>query len=513
MLQKGHSINEKFVLRLRDGVSSIEGNPSARFGYKLGSATTDTRDGVWVDWAWERDCFELRNDRLGFFPMFYREDKAGFGVSNQIVNLLDSASSTELDDAAMAVFLRLGFFLGNDTPFKRIRALPPGSRLSWAGNGLRCEPVAVQSDLKPHSITRSAAIREYGELFQSAVEKFTSGLTEKFAVPLSGGRDSRHILLALLKAGRRPDCCITVRQIPPLSDGDVDIASEVTSFDHLNHVILPRVKAIVGAELEKNRLTNFCSSEHAWIFPLRLFVSQQRFTTVFDGIGGDVLSAGLFLDEARLRLYEEGKFRQLAENILGPEGYLPGMISASFYKKWSRELAIDHLIPELTKYSDRQNPVGQFYFWNRTRRHIAASFWGIVNGSCHVFAPYLSREVYEFLAALPAAFFLDHTFHTETISHSYPEHAKLRYEAKGNTEARSDWLSIADHAWDAIRYCVLTGTRTEFVNRSFFLPRIVKGLVNVAYGTTLPTLFRRAIYLTQLESITQVHELPRRTDG
>ena len=175
MLQKGHSINEKFVLRLRDGVSSIEGNPSARFGYKLGSATTDTHDGVWVDWAWERDCFELRNDRHGFFPMFYREDKAGFGVSNQIVNLLDSASSTELDDAAMAVFLRLGFFLGNDTPFKRIRALPPGSRLSWAGNGLRCEPVAVQSDLKPHSITRSAAIREYGELFQSAVEKFTSG--------------------------------------------------------------------------------------------------------------------------------------------------------------------------------------------------------------------------------------------------------------------------------------------------------------------------------------------------
>ena len=145
MLQKGHSFNETFVLRLKDGVSSIEGNPSAHFGYKLGDATTDTPDGVWVDWAWERDCFELRNDRLGFFPMFYREDKAGFGVSNQIVNLLDSASSTDLDDAAMAVFLRLGFFLGNDTPlnvFERCRQAHDclGPATACVATPLPCNP-------------------------------------------------------------------------------------------------------------------------------------------------------------------------------------------------------------------------------------------------------------------------------------------------------------------------------------------------------------------------------------
>ena len=35
--------------------------------------------------------------------------------------------------AAIAVYIKLGGFLGNDTPFRAIRALPPGGRLVAEG--------------------------------------------------------------------------------------------------------------------------------------------------------------------------------------------------------------------------------------------------------------------------------------------------------------------------------------------------------------------------------------------
>jgi asparagine synthase (glutamine-hydrolysing) len=96
------------------------------------------------------------------------------------------------------------------------------------------------------------------------------------------------------------------------------------------------------------------------------------------------------------------------------------MLQPALLEKWNRELALCRLIPELEKHTDSPNPVGQFYFWNRTRREIATSCWGLLNDPCHVLAPYLSREVCDFLSALPAEYFLDHNFHTEAIIRHYP---------------------------------------------------------------------------------------------
>ena len=501
MIHKGRSINEKFILRSKDGAISVSGNASAEFGYRMGSGESEADDGVWVDWAWGNDRFELKNDRLGLYPMFYHRDRNGFGVSNAIADLIGSGCSTELDDAAIAVFLRLGFYLGNDTPFKAIRALPPGAVLSWGSNGFRLESAALRSESSRASLPPRAAVEAYGELFQSAIEKFVTGENEKVALPLSGGRDSRQILFALLKANRRPDSCITVMPIPPRSEDDAAIASEVARFDKMNHVVLPQAADLLGMELEKNRLTNFCADEHAWILPLRIYLNKHSFTSVFDGIGGDVLVTDVELNRERLRLYAKSDLRELAEDILGPEGYLPNMIRPDSYAKWGRELAVEHLIPELEKYRGSPNPIGQFYFWTRTRREIAASPWGILNDPCHVFAPYLSKEVFAFLAALPASYLLDRDFRTEAIARYYPEHAHLPYETEGLPPTRIDRKRIAGYASDAARYCLFPGGSRKHANASFFLPRIAKGLLNVAYGTNLHALFNKAVYLTQLEEL------------
>lgn len=54
------------------------------------------------------------------------------GISTSLVQLLELGAPGEWNDAAMAVFLRLGFFLGEDTPVVHIRAMPPNGRQAEA---------------------------------------------------------------------------------------------------------------------------------------------------------------------------------------------------------------------------------------------------------------------------------------------------------------------------------------------------------------------------------------------
>ena len=97
MIRKGRSINERFVLKKRNGAISVDGASAARFGYKLGAD-----DGVWVDWLWDRGRFELSTGPLGFYPVFYHADRHGFGVSNDVTRLLAAGCSPELDATVRA---------------------------------------------------------------------------------------------------------------------------------------------------------------------------------------------------------------------------------------------------------------------------------------------------------------------------------------------------------------------------------------------------------------------------
>ncbi|MEJ2745278.1 MAG: hypothetical protein P8123_06285, partial [bacterium] len=155
------------------------------------------------------------------------------------------------------------------------------------------------------------------------------------------------------------------------------------------------------------------------------------------------------------------------------------------------------------KHSTCPNPIGQFIFWNRTRREIALSPWCILNVSCPVIAPYLSGKIYNFLAALPASYFLDKKFHTDTITVYYPEYAHLPFETKTLPETRSSPCAITAFAAGAARYFLSTAGADNYLNRaSFLMPLILKGILNVDIGTRLPHSCNKAIYLRQLALLT-----------
>ena len=488
------SLNDasSFALRRKNGEISTRGTPSRFLGY-----STDGADGVWTNWHWDGTTFQVSTDRYGIYPTYYFKAPQAFAVSTSIPELLNLGVDRELDDAAIAVFLRLGFFLGDDTPFRNIRALPAGATIQESAGVWTMDQSRLPKVFDGKPMLRAAAIDEFGIRFQSAVDQIASTSAGRICLPLSGGRDSRHILFALVHGGNRPTCCATLKHFPPKSNEDARIAATVAAELGVPHVVLEPSRDPINAELEKNRLTNFCADEHAWILELSRFIRKNKYDTLYDGIAGDVLSAGLFLTQKNLDLYRHGNLVELAEGMLGSDDVLASMLNRDSLGRWRRELALERLVEELAIYAAHPNPVGQFYFWNRTRREIALKFHSILGRDARVFSPFLATPVYDLLSALPAEYFFDHSFHSEAIARNYPQYAHLPYEAKDAPPTRQRWFDTIRWTRQMASYCVLS-SRESHVRRSYLIPRLFKGLVDPDYAMRQLDFWTMPLYLEQL---------------
>src|SRR6185436_3665545 len=103
----------------------VEGQASGFVGHTIPSAGDRKADGIYAEWIWDGDRLIVRNDRYGFYPMYYFVGKDEVAVSTSLSKLIALGAPTHLDEAGLAVFLRLGFFIGQDTPFKAIKVVPP----------------------------------------------------------------------------------------------------------------------------------------------------------------------------------------------------------------------------------------------------------------------------------------------------------------------------------------------------------------------------------------------------
>ena len=92
--------------------------------------------GLYSSWAWDGTTLEAETDPLGFSPLFYSAKGTDVRLSTSLLRLLAEGTDAALDDDAIGVFLRIGLFLGEETPFRHIRCLPPGGRLRWRAGAI-----------------------------------------------------------------------------------------------------------------------------------------------------------------------------------------------------------------------------------------------------------------------------------------------------------------------------------------------------------------------------------------
>jgi len=396
--------------------------------FSAGSGAGD--DGVFARWRWANDRLDIERDRWGVQPLFWSVTGTSVHVSPSIDALLAAGVPAELDEAAMAVFLRTGFFVGDDTPFSSIRALPPVTSASWTVDGPRLGTPWRYP--RASTVTRTVAERQFAECFTASVHRRVHASNAPIALPLSGGHDSRHILLAMHELNRLPDHCVTVTPYPPAAADEVAVAQRVAAALNVRHVLLGQRADRFAAEREKNRLTHYCSDEHVQFLPLRDYFSE-RGCEVFDGLAGDVLSQSGRLDASLHADFVEGRIQRAAQRILGDERTiepsLAHLLTRQGAARFPRRLAASRVALEVARHAGAPNPISGFYFFSRTRREIALAPYALLD-VCPVSTPFLDGELTDLLFSLPFELVADRTFHTRTLHRRYPAFAHLPFDVK-----------------------------------------------------------------------------------
>jgi hypothetical protein len=211
------------VLTIRGSGGGVEVSGPARY---LGGAIV--AGGPFARWEWNGRALVVENDRHGVFPLFWHASGDAIAVSPSSDGLLRSGVSAALDDAALAVFLRAGYFVGDDTPFAAIRALPPAGRVTW--NSVTTTVTSGWTHRPPGVASRHELIEAFADLTARSVARHADASLRPCVVPLSGGHDSRHIAFALREHGV-PFSCVTVEPYPPAAGDDVAIARMVGGYD------------------------------------------------------------------------------------------------------------------------------------------------------------------------------------------------------------------------------------------------------------------------------------------
>lgn len=489
-------------IRVQNHQSStlVEGRHHCRLGRPLEpSHPGGDCQGIFAEWDWDGQRLEVRNDRYGIYPLFYFQDGREIVVSDSLTTVVDIVGCRELDFDALAVFLRCHLYVGGDTPFRKVRQVPPGTTLVWTDG--RCKLVSRPPAPRPVSFNRDEAVDAYTGLFRQAIRRRLPVVDgQDVVVPLSGGQDSRHILLELIEHGRPPARCVTVsREWSPKLMVDVRLATEVARTAGVSHTVLMQDDPIFQFESRKNALTNFCTAEHAWFLTL-VDHGGLAGALVLDGLAGDILSACPIRDDRVCRWYKEGQFALIADHLLGPEEVHRDLLTGPFYAQATRERAIARLAEEVGRHADAINPQTEFVFWNRTRRSIAPAPYAILNSVTTVDTPYLDNDLFDFLIALPPDL-IDRDFHKRTIRAAYPRFAGIPFSEISYPVADSA-KPYTRYARDLARSLLRSSPRRpSMFRKAYVVPRLTRCLVEPRYALATAWLPQAVVYLSQLDMI------------
>lgn len=420
----------------------------------------------------------LETDRFGLQPIFYRRSGDFFAVSSSIDMLRQQGD--EFDWCALGLFFRLSFFLDNDTPFRDIHLVPADSVLRWEDGELSIE-TRTRPPVRSYTGSRQSAMDTYIELFREQFRVLVDGYSGvTLSCPLSGGRDSRHIFLELIKMGA-PFHAFTV----DLDNADdAPIAAALCAQYKVPHTIVPPEEPALKVAREMNAATHYATLEHRWMTGMVKAIPPG---IVFDGVAGDVLSAGHFATEPMLSQFRRSALDELAEDLLVEEVALRSLLQPWLYAKLNREEAKHRLVGALARHVDVPSPIASFFLASRTRR-VASLMATTVFGHCLGLMPFFLDPVYDFLFTLPGEMTVDFQLHSDVLAQEFPEcrHPYSRKHAPATARRFMAEALTASSQW------------SEIANMGFLVPRLLRGSVDGVYSRDSSWLVAIPQYLHQI---------------
>lgn len=245
-----------------------------------------------------RRSVSLFRDRFGTRALYYTYADGLFLFASEIKALLAAGAASELDREMVARYLAMNYRMWygrQQTFFASIRELPVAGHAVVDRDGMRINrywspPDAVFPDSVPDEV--------YASLYRNALERSVASALERSRDRLflvSGGLDSPVIAaLGSELLGERVDCCAAVF---PGHDSFDESAHIRTLTDRIGarvilHELGPEELLNVFDELVERHDQPVLSAPYLLLFRLVQLATEEGYTTVFAGGGGDYVSQG-----------------------------------------------------------------------------------------------------------------------------------------------------------------------------------------------------------------------------
>jgi len=378
-------------------------------------------------WSYADGRLVIHADRLGIIPIYFYANDNEIIVSDSIVELPRRFPKIEIDLFEVYAFLKLGVYLGTATPFRGVQRLRPGEVVVWdRGAMTRWAPTA---DCTPYAGTRREALDEAQHLFEQAIRRRRHENLRPI-VPVSGGRDSRHVLLELARQRVPGLQAVTVRYLYNYPE-DVRVGRLIAHTTSVPHIVLSNDHRKYFLQLADQILINsFETTLHGWMRPLTAQFSTKNFL-VYDGIGGDALLNSAYahvLPRDMFSSVQSGNVERMADTFVGGDFEPPRYLKKVGECRDFGSRLKDRLVEEMSRHACAPDIMCRFMYEHRTRRATGVAPISVVGSSAEVSLPYLDEDLMAFAYRLPATEYWNTGFHDEMIAKHYPRFTHLGYE-------------------------------------------------------------------------------------
>jgi hypothetical protein len=188
---------------------------------------------------------ELYSDRLGAYPMFVARGPEGVAFSNSADVLRRLLGTTAVDAAAVASLIGGGWSLSGHPLWADVRRVPRGVLLRVTRAGERADELLPASAIAGWFAARDFDAEAAAAALVDSVRALAGWPGRPDVVPVTGGRDSRLVLAAVLRAGidfgavtvgaeRAPDVAIAQQlcERAGIAHGRLDEPPGGAFFDH-----------------------------------------------------------------------------------------------------------------------------------------------------------------------------------------------------------------------------------------------------------------------------------------
>lgn len=391
-------------------------------------------------WDWNRQRLQVKTSQSGLVPIYYVRLQDGMAVSPSLVALRDLFSLEAIDWPAVALCLTLGHYIEDDTPFRDIRVVPLDCVLTWTPSKFDLTPrrrsiVASKEDY-------TSALGTYASLVRQAIARYPQ--SDASAMGLSGGRDSRHILLALLEQGRRPQRLVTCNHYLDFSSADTELAQMLARRLNLAITVAQPPRNRIIAEISKNQITEFQTRSHSWGLGLSQALAGMQ--TLYDGMNGGTLFGRSPMVRALSRQAGESlpAWSLMAETCVAlqwekPLARLQGLLEPSLFTADVLAAARARLLTCLEKYRRFPNPLQAFRYFEHVTRDTSLFTYKLMTNA-EIRCPLDDPTVVNWALGLPWKVTSRAEFQAEALRKCYPAFADVPFVAAYQPRAKETYF-------------------------------------------------------------------------